>query len=240
MTTPPLADRIARVDWAAAAAALDATGHAVLPHLLTEAEAMDAIGLFDAPEPGRFRREVVMERHGYGRGVYRYFADPLPPVVQTLRTQLYPPLATVADRWAERLGLSARFPRDHAAYRARCHAAGQTRPTPLLLRYGPGDYNCLHQDLYGEEVFPIQAVALLSRPGADFAGGEFVLVEQQPRRQSRAHVVPLDRGDVALFAVRDRPQPGRLGWRRTQLRHGVATLRSGSRTTLGIIFHDAA
>lgn len=238
MPTIPLADRIAAADWAATTTALDADGHAVLPGLLSAEESAVAIALFDQRE--RFRREVVMERHGYGRGSYRYFADPLPELVAGLRSELYGRLAPLANRWAERLGIPLRYPPDHAAYRARCHAAGQTRPTPLLLRYGAGDFNCLHQDLYGEEVFPIQAVALLNRPGADFEGGEFVLVEQRPRQQSRAHVVPLGLGDVALFAVRDRPVAAARGWRRQQLRHGVATLRSGSRTTLGIIFHDAA
>ena len=236
--TPTLADRIATIAWPDVADRLDAVGHAVLPALLTPAETRAAAALFD--DGTRFRREVVMQRHGYGQGVYRYFADPLPDLVAALRAGLYPPLAAVANAWAGRLGSDVRFPAAHADYRARCHAAGQTRPTPLLLRYGPGDYNCLHQDLYGDEVFPIQAVALLSRPGDDFTGGEFVLVEQRPRRQSRAHVVPLGQGDVALFAVRDRPVQGGRGWYRAQMRHGVATLHGGSRTTLGVIFHDAA
>ena len=186
-----------------------------------------------------FRSRVVMQSHGFGRGEYRYFAYPLPPLVERLRTQLYPLLAPIANLWHERLGLAARFPASHAEFIERCHAAGQKRPTPLLLRYGAGDYNCLHQDLYGEHVFPLQAVFLLSRPGAEFDGGELVLTEQRPRMQSRASVVPLALGDLAVFAVNHRPARGVRGDYRVAMRHGVSTLRSGERFTLGIIFHDA-
>ncbi|BBK42900.1 hypothetical protein STVA_29200 [Allostella vacuolata] len=238
MPTSDLGHRIDAIDWAAVADGLDRAGHAVVPGLLPPALCGALAGMFE--EDARFRNRVIMERHGYGQGVYRYFADPLPPPVATLRTRLYPPLAAIANGWARRLGAAADFPDTHAAYRERCRLAGQSRPTPLLLRYGPGDYNCLHQDLYGAEVFPIQAVLLLDRPGVDFTGGEFALVEQRPRRQSKLEVVPLEQGAMALFAVRDRPARGTRGWHRVQLRHGVSPLRSGNRTTLGVIFHDAA
>lgn len=181
-----------------------------------------------------------MERHGFGKGEYRYFAYPLPPVVGALRTELYPPLATIANRWFGRMGMPVRFPSEHAAFLARCHEAGQTRPTPLLLRYGPGDWNALHQDLYGEHVFSLQVAILLSRPGQDFTGGEFVLTEQRPRMQSRAEVVPLGQGDAVVFAVSSRPRRGARGDYRVTMRHGVSRLRSGARHTLGIIFNDAA
>ena len=187
-----------------------------------------------------FRSHVVMARHGFGKGEYRYFAYPLPPLVEGLRTALYPQLAPVANRWHERMGIGVRFPGDHAAFLERCHAAGQCRPTPLLLQYGAGDYNCLHQDLYGEHVFPLQVATLLSEPGQDFAGGEFVLIEQRPRMQSRAAVVPLAKGDAVVFAVNSRPQKRTRGAYRVALRHGVSKLRSGHRHTLGIIFYNAA
>jgi hypothetical protein len=189
----------------------------------------------DAP----YRSRVVMQRHGFGRGEYKYFAYPLPPLVARLREQLYPLLAPVANRWHERLGHAARFPASHGEFIERCHAAGQQRPTPLLLRYQARDYNCLHQDLYGEHVFPLQAVFLLSRPGVEFEGGELVLTEQRPRMQSRASVLPLAQGDLAVFAVNHRPVQGVRGNYRVAMRHGVSVLRSGERFTLGIIFHDA-
>ncbi|WP_372764203.1 2OG-Fe(II) oxygenase [Phenylobacterium sp.] len=229
--------RIAAVDWAAAERELDAVGHALLPGLLEPAACTAIAGLWQ--EAGRFRRKVVMARYGYGQGEYRYFAEPLPEPVRALRTGLYPPLARIANRWNAALGLPDRYPEAHADFLARCHAAGQTRPTPLLLRYGPGDYNCLHQDLYGEHVFPLQAAVLLSAPGRDFTGGEFVLTEQRPRRQSRAEVVPLEQGDAVVFPVRWRPAQGARGAYRATMRHGVSRLRAGRRFTLGVIFHDA-
>jgi uncharacterized protein len=182
----------------------------------------------------------VMAKHGFGRGEYKYFADPLPELVGALRRDLYPRLAPIANRWNEAMGVAVRYPADHEAYRARCREAGQTKPTPLLLRYGPGDYNCLHQDIYGELLFPLQIAILLSEPGRDFAGGEFVLTEQRPRMQSRAEVVNLKQGDGVIFAVRERPAQGARGAYRVVMRHGVSRLRSGERFTLGIIFHDAA
>jgi len=237
MPQPSLAQRLADCDWTAAATALDADGYAVLGPLLTPAECEGIAGLFE--QDAAFRNRVVMQRHGYGRGEYRYFAYPLPDLVAVLRTALYPPLAAVANRWNAALRRDERFPAEHAAYRDRCHAAGQTRPTPLLLRYGPDDYNRLHQDLYGEEVFPLQAAILLSAPGRDFTGGEFVLTEQRPRMQSRVEVVPLQQGQAVMFPVRDRPVQGARGASRAAMRHGVSRLRTGSRVTLGIIFHDA-
>lgn len=230
--------RTVAVDWAAVAADLDGFGCAVLPGLLSAAECDAAAGLYGAG--AGFRSHVVMARHGFGRGEYRYFAYPLPPLVAGLRAALYPRLAPIANRWHEAMGMPARFPAEHAAFLDRCHAAGQTRPTPLLLQYGPGDYNCLHQDLYGEHVFPLQAAVLLSEPGRDFQGGEFVLTEQRPRMQSRAEVVPLAQGDAVVFAVNTRPVQGSRGPYRVALRHGVSRLRRGHRHTLGIIFHDAA
>ena len=230
--------RIENEDWAAIGKTLDAQGWAVLPGLLAAEPCAEAAALWR--EERRFRSHVVMARHGFGRGEYRYFAYPLPATVACLRTALYPPLAEVANRWNERLGVEARFPAAHAGYLARCRAAGQARPTPLLLRYGPGDHNCLHQDVYGAHLFPLQAAILLSRPGEDFEGGEFLLTEQRPRMQSRGTVVPLARGDAVIFAVRERPVMGSRGWYRTHMRHGVSTVRGGERFTLGLIFHDAA
>ena len=224
------------IDWTAAAE-LDTHGCALIPGLLTPDACAEVVGWYD--EAARFRSTVVMARHGFGRGEYRYFAYPLPDPVAALRTALYPPLAAIANRWNEALGAAVRFPQEHAAFLERCHAAGQTRPTPLLLRYGPGDYNCLHQDLYGEHVFPLQAAILLSDPGRDFTGGEFVLTEQRPRMQSRVEVVPLRQGDAVVFPVHHRPVRGGRGLYRVNLRHGVSRLRSGRRHTLGIIFHDA-
>lgn len=235
--TDEIKRRLAAADWGGVAADLDARGWARLPALLSPADCAAAAALFGA-EAG-FRKHVVMERHGYGQGEYRYFAYPLPPIVATLRGRLYPHLAPIANDWHRRLGLAPRFPADHAAFVDRCHAAGQVKPTPLLLRYGPGDYNRLHQDLYGEHVFPLQAVILLSRPGSDFTGGELVLTEQRPRMQSRPEVVPLEQGDAVIFAVNSRPEPGPRGDHRVAMRHGVSTVRGGVRQTMGIIFHDA-
>jgi hypothetical protein len=225
------------IDWNRVADDLDTFGCAVLPSLLDadQCAAYAAGYRDDAP----FRSRVVMERHGFGRGEYRYYAYPLPPALADLRTGLYPPLARIANRWQATLGLEDRYPDAHAGYLARCHAAGQLRPTPLLLQYGPGDYNCLHQDLYGDHVFPLQVAVLLSRPGADFSGGEFVLTEQRPRMQSRVEVVPLGQGDAVVFPVHTRPVNGTRGIYRVNMRHGVSRIRSGHRHTLGIIFHDA-
>ncbi|CAN7243359.1 2OG-Fe(II) oxygenase [Phenylobacterium sp. LjRoot225] len=234
---PPFAEPFAEPDWPEVAEAVDAHGCARIPRLLTPLACEAAAGWYDAAE--RFRSTVVMGRHGFGRGEYRYFADPLPPPVRDLRERLYPPLAAIANRWAETLGAADRFPSEHAAYLRRCHAAGQTRPTPLLLRYGPGDFNCLHQDLYGEHHFPLQVAILLSEPGRDFEGGEFVLTEQRPRMQSRVEVVPLRQGDAVVFPVRERPVRGTRGVYRVTLRHGVSRIRSGRRFALGVIFHDA-
>lgn len=216
---------------------LHSRGHAVLPQLLTPAECAALSGLY--PQAGCFRSRVVMARHGFGRGEYQYFSYPLPPLVQRLRSALYPQFVDVANRWNEAMGVDVRYPADSAAFLARCHAAGQTRPTPLLLQYAEGDYNCLHQDLYGEHVFPLQVAILLSRPGTDFIGGEFVLTEQRPRMQSRAMVVPLTQGDAVVFAVHQRPVAGIRGFYRVTLRHGVSEVTAGQRHTLGIIFHDA-
>ena len=224
-------------DWPGIHDALDTEGHAVLPGLLSPDESQALAALYD--EAGRFRSRVVMARHGFGQGEYQYFAYPLPEPVAALRQALYPRLAPLANRWNEVMGLDVLYPADHAAYLARCHAAGQTRPTPLLLRYGPGDYNCLHQDLYGEQVFPLQVAVLLSEPGRDFSGGEFVLTEQRPRMQSRPMVVPLRQGDAVVFAVHHRPVNGTRGPYRVQLRHGVSRVHAGQRHTLGVIFHDA-
>jgi len=234
----PVAERAAARDWPRIEAELDLTGRAMLPALLDEAECDAIARLYD--DDARFRSRVIMARHGFGRGEYRYFAYPLPGVVQQLRESLYPRLVPIANRWHAAMGRDADFPATHDEYRERCHAAGQLRPTPLLLRYSAGDYNCLHQDLYGAHVFPLQVAILLSAPGRDFDGGEFVLTEQRPRMQSRADVVPLAKGDAVVFAVAQRPVEGSRGPYRVNLRHGVSTIRSGKRHTLGIIFHDAA
>ena len=223
---------------AAVAEALDREGFAVLPDLLGARDCIDLVRSYD--DRALFRSRIVMARHGFGRGEYSYFAYPLPEIVAGLRESFYPPLAEVANRWNAALGIATRFPADHVAYVKRCHRAGQTKPTPLLLQYGEGDYNCLHQDLYGDEVFPLQVTVLLAEPGRDFTGGEFVLTEQRPRRQSRAEVVPLGRGDAVVFPVHHRPVEGSRGFYRANLRHGVSRIRSGRRHALGIIFHDAA
>jgi len=232
-----IARRVAAIDRARVAADLDGCGWAPLGTLLTAEECAALVGLYDREE--HFRSTVVMARHGFGRGEYKYFAYPLPGRIAALREALYRSLAPVANRWNEAMGITTRFPTEHSDFIKRCHDAGQTRPTPLLLRYGAGDYNCLHQDLYGEHVFPLQVVILLSQPGTDFTGGEFVLTEQRPRMQSRAEVVPLARGAAAVFAVHHRPVEGTRGTYRVNLRHGVSRLRSGHRYTAGIIFHDA-
>ncbi len=236
-TFPVVAERIEAQDWPALEAQLDAHGCAPICGLLSVEEAGRIAAFYD--DDGRFRSRVVMARHGFGRGEYKYFAYPLPDLVAELRAALYPRLQPVANRWNESMGIDQRFPDDHQGFLARCHAAGQTRPTPLLLQYGEGDYNCLHQDLYGEHVFPLQVAFLLSEPGLDFTGGEFVLTEQRPRMQSRPEVVPLERGDAVIFAVRHRPVRGARGFYRVNLRHGVSRIRSGHRHTLGVIFHDA-
>jgi hypothetical protein len=228
----------AEAAWPALLAALDARGHAVLPAVLDAAECRDLAALYD--DRAAFRSRIVMARHNYGSGEYQYLRYPLPPLVAALRAALYPHLVPIANRWHERLRLAPRFPASLEAYLAQCHAAGQQRPTPLILKYEAGDYNCLHQDLYGEFVFPLQATVLLSVPGSDFAGGEFLLVEGRPRMQSRGELVPLEQGDAVVFAVNQRPVAGTRGDYRATLRHGVSRLRHGRRFTLGVIFHDAA
>jgi hypothetical protein len=230
--------RVVSHDWPRIEAELDSQGSAVMPQLLNASECRALAALY--PRDEIFRSRVVMARHGFGRGEYRYFAYPLPGIVKELRRALYTRLAPIANRWNERLGSDVRYPDAHADYLARCHAASQTRPTPLLLRYEAGDYNCLHQDLYGEHVFPLQVAILLSKPGADFEGGEFVLTEQRPRMQSRVEVLNLRQGDSAIFAVSHRPVQGTRGTYRVNLRHGVSRIRGGERHTLGVIFHDAA
>ncbi len=225
------------IDWQRISGELDAQGSAVIEHLMTSRECASLAALY--AEEARFRSRVVMARHGFGRGEYKYFSYPLPEPIGGLRTALYPPLAVIANRWHESMGIAARFPGEHAQFIERCHAGGQHRPTPLLLQYGAGDYNCLHQDLYGDLAFPLQVAILLSEPGRDFTGGEFVLTEQRPRMQSRPEVVPLRQGDAVAFAVHHRPVNGTRGTYRVNLRHGVSRVRSGRRHTLGIIFHDA-
>ena len=224
-------------DWQRVEEELNAFGCARVPGLLAADDCAWLASAYD--DASLFRSRIVMARHGFGRGEYQYFRYPLPDSVQRLRAAMYGPLAAIANRWHAALGIDERYPPRHADYLARCHAAGQERPTPLLLRYGEGDYNCLHQDLYGAHVFPLQAAFLLSRPGADFTGGEFVLTEQRPRMQSRAEVVPLEQGDCVIFPVHHRPVNGTRGVYRVNMRHGVSRLRGGQRYTLGIIFHDA-
>jgi hypothetical protein len=232
MTTIPVAD----LPWPQLHDTLDAQGFALTPPVLSADECGQLAGLY---ERGRFRGTVTMARHGFGQGEYRYFDHPLPERIARLREALYGPLAEAANRWAERLGADVRYPAHLDEFLARCHEAGQTRPTPLILRYGPGDWNALHQDIYGDVAFPFQAVTVLERPGEDFEGGEFVLLEQRPRAQSRAHVVALEQGALLLFTTRQRPVPGRRGFYRTAMRHGVSTVTAGRRTTLGLVFHDA-
>jgi len=227
-----------KVDWEAVEQSLDAEGYAIIERVLApdDCEALAALYADDKP----FRSRVLMERHGFGRGEYKYLAYPLPLLVAQLREAFYPKLVPIANRWHQAMGIDVRFPPTHDAFLARCHAAGQVRPTPLVLQYGEGDYNCLHQDLYGEHVFPLQVVVLLSEPGRDFTGGEFVMTEQRPRMQSRPMVLPLRQGDAAIIAVHNRPVQGTRGAYRVNLRHGVSRVRSGHRHTAGIIFHDAA
>ena len=232
-----IAARIEALDWARIAADLDAHGCATTGVLLDADESRSLREAYAADAP--FRSRIVMARHGFGRGEYKYFAYPLPDLVAALRASLYAPLADIANAWCTVQGRPMRYPREHEAYLARCHEAGQCKPTPLLLSYAPGDYNCLHQDLYGELVFPLQVAFLLSRPGQDFTGGEFVLTEQRPRMQSRAEVVPLRQGEGVIFPVHHRPVRGSRGTYQVNMRHGVSRLRSGQRQTLGIIFHDA-
>lgn len=231
-------ERLGTFDWERISSELDARGNAMLPALLSSDECRLLADGYD--EETRYRSRVVMGRHGFGRGEYKYYAYPLPPLVHELRSTLYPRLVPIANRWAQALGLGVQYPESHEEFLACCHAAGQRRPTPLLLRYETGDYNCLHQDLYGEHVFPLQVALLLSEPGRDFSGGELVLTEQRPRMQSRPEVVPLRQGDAAVFAVHQRPMQGARGIYRVQLRHGVSRLHSGRCHTLGVIFHDAA
>jgi uncharacterized protein len=231
------AERVAAIDWNRVAGDLGEQGCAVLDQLLTPDECRAIAALYK--DNGRFRSRVVMARQGFGKGEYKYFAYPLPDLVANLRTALYPHLAPIANDWNERMGIDQRYPGGDAAFLERCHEAGQSRPTPLLLQYGAGDYNCLHQDLYGELAFPMQVAILLSEPGRDFTGGEFVLTEQRPRMQSRPEVVPLRQGDGVVFAVHHRPVKGTRGSYRVNMRHGVSRLRSGRRHTLGVIFHDA-
>ncbi|MGU9850190.1 2OG-Fe(II) oxygenase [Pseudomonas koreensis] len=230
--------RLDALDWASLEQHLDQYGYAIVRSLLSAQTCERLSALYPQTEP--FRSQVIMARHGFGRGEYKYFSYPLPTTIERLRTALYPRLVPLANRWYERMNLPARFPATHTEFVQRCQAAGQLRPTPLLLRYGPEDYNCLHQDLYGELVFPLQVAILLSEPGEDFTGGEFILTEQRPRMQSRPHVVDLHKGDAVIFAVNQRPVSGTRGDYRVTMRHGVSRLHSGNRHTLGIIFHDAS
>lgn len=234
--TDPAA-RVDALDWPQITGELDTQGCALLKGLLTPDQCRAVAALY--PHDANFRSRIVMGRHGFGRGEYKYFSYPLPDLIAQLRPTLYAHLPGVANRWNEAMGIDIRYPAEHAAFLKRCHEAGQARPTPLLLQYEAGDFNCLHQDLYGEHVFPLQVAILLSEPGRDFTGGEFVLTEQRPRMQSRAEVVPLAQGDAVAFAVHHRPVQGTRGTYRVNLRHGVSRVRSGQRHTLGVIFHDA-
>jgi uncharacterized protein len=235
---PPAADPTAAIDWHEIASSFDEQGYATTPRLLEAAECDALAALY--PREEVFRSRVVMQRHAFGRGEYKYFRYPLPKTVERLRQAIYPHLAPIANRWRDRLKEEGRFPPSLSTYLEECHKAGQERPTPLLLKYQAGDYNCLHQDLYGDLVFPLQLTVLLSAPGEDFTGGEFLLVEQRPRAQSRGEVVPLRQGEAVIFPVHHRPVDGTRGAYRVTMRHGVSRLRSGERYTLGIIFHDAA
>ena len=236
-TAQDVAGRVKALDWERVSKDLDAQGCAMIEGLVSPEECDALAALY--PVDGIFRSRIVMGRHGFGRGEYQYFRYPLPDIIFALRTSIYPQLVPIANRWNTAMGIDVHYPAKHADFITRCHDAGQLRPTPLLLQYGTGDYNCLHQDLYGEHVFPIQVAVLLSEPGRDFTGGEFVLTEQRPRMQSRPEVVPLMQGDAVVFAVHHRPVQGTRGVYRVNLRHGVSRLRSGHRHTVGIIFHDA-
>jgi uncharacterized protein len=229
--------KIEKIDWDGVSQDLDEQGSAIIDQLLSADECRAIASLY--PEDDAFRSKVVMGRHGFGRGEYKYFSYPLPDLIASLRTAVYPRLVPIANRWNTAMGIDVRYPEKHADFIERCHQAGQVRPTPLLLQYGAGDYNCLHQDLYGDHVFPLQLAILLSEPGKDFTGGEFVMTEQRPRMQSRPMVVPLRQGDGVVFAVHNRPVQGTRGFYRVNLRHGVSRIRSGHRHTVGIIFHDA-
>jgi uncharacterized protein len=237
ITTGAILDRVRAIDWSQVTRDLDERGAAVAERVLTPGECETIAAMYDQEEI--FRSRVVMARHGFGRGEYRYFQYPLPEILTDLRSAFYPQLSPIANRWNQSMGINVEYPDDHQEFLARCHNAGQLRPTPLLLKYGVGDYNCLHQDLYGEHVFPLQVAILLSSPERDFTGGEFVLTEQRPRMQSRPEVVSLTQGDAVIFAVHHRPVQGSRGVYRVNLRHGVSRLRSGERYTLGVIFHDA-
>ncbi|ROL83371.1 proline hydroxylase [Pseudomonas chlororaphis] len=237
MSASSLEQRLACLDWASIEQQLDQDGSAVIDNLLSADQCHELSGLY--PHSELFRSRVVMARHGFGRGEYQYFAYPLPQRVAELRGQFYPRLVPLANRWNQLMNIPVQYPPRHEDFLQRCHAAGQQRPTPLLLQYGPQDYNCLHQDLYGDNVFPLQVAILLSQPGSDFSGGEFVITEQRPRMQSRPQVIGLKQGDALIFAVHHRPVPGVRGHYRVTLRHGVSRLHSGRRHTLGVIFHDA-
>jgi len=237
MSAPSLEQRLACLDWSSIEQQLDQDGSAVIDNLLSADQCHELSGLY--PHSELFRSRVVMARHGFGRGEYQYFAYPLPQRVAELRGQFYPRLVPLANRWNQLMNIPVQYPPRHEDFLQRCHAAGQQRPTPLLLQYGPQDYNCLHQDLYGDNVFPLQVAILLSQPGSDFSGGEFVITEQRPRMQSRPQVIGLKQGDALIFAVHHRPVPGVRGHYRVTLRHGVSRLHSGRRHTLGVIFHDA-
>jgi hypothetical protein len=236
-TEQTVGERVRTIDWPRVGQDLDARGSAILERLISPEECQLLAKLY--PNDAMFRSRVIMARHGFGRGEYKYFTYPLPGIIARLRTELYPRLAPTANRWSEAMRLGQRYPAEHADFLARCHEAGQRKPTPLLLQYQADDFNCLHQDVYGEHVFPLQVTILLSEPGRDFTGGEFVMTEQRPRMQSRAEVVPLSQGDAVVFAVHHRPVQGTRGVYRVNLRHGVSRIRSGHRHTVGIIFHDA-
>lgn len=234
---PSIAERAEAINWERVSIDLDAAGSAMVDRLLSSEECKTLAGLY--AHDGLFRSRVVMERHGFGRGEYKYFSYPLPDIIADLRTVFYPHLVPIANRWNTAMGINVRYPETHAEFVERCHRDGQVKPTPLLLQYGANDYNCLHQDLYGEHVFPLQLAILLSEPHKDFTGGEFVMTEQRPRMQSRPMVVPLAQGDGVVFAVHHRPVQGTRGFYRVTLRHGVSRIRSGHRHTVGVIFHDA-